>query len=282
MFSYTPATIADKKRYIINGGGNKRFLKIHNFLIGTAGTPVRLSANYFKLITHTDWCLYQYRVDFAPEEDRTRIKKMLYAQATKELLTGYVFDGSMMFSSQRISPDPLELFVDPPEGSERTDKIRITTRLVADVEVGDYHLIQFFNILLRRCLQFMNLQMVGRNFYDALAKIAIPNYDIELWPGYLTSIRQHENSILLCCEISHKFMRKQNVLSVLKKAYNEYGSDFKDRFTKEIIGSIVLTDYNNRTYRVDDVDWNVTPASTFSKSDGTQISYIQYYKEVSQ
>lgn len=46
-----------------------------------------------------------------------------------------------------------------------------------------------------------------------------------------------------------------------------------------MIGSVVLTDYNNRTYRIDDVDWAVTPASTFDKSDGTKISYIQYYKE---
>lgn len=41
---------------------------------------------------------------------------------------------------------------------------------------------------------------------------------------------------------------------------------------------IVLTDYNNTTHKVDDVDFNVTPESTFTKKNGEQISFITYYK----
>lgn len=43
---------------------------------------------------------------------------------------------------------------------------------------------------------------------------------------------------------------------------------------------IVLTDYNNKTYRVDDIDFNSTPKSTFATRDG-EISYCEYYKKVS-
>lgn len=240
---------------------------------------MRLSANYFQILTHTEWNLYQYRVDFAPEEDRTHIKKHLFREATKEILPGYIFDGSMMFTSRRLQPDPMEVFVNPPEGSTSDQPVRITIRLVGDLAKGDSHIIQFFNLLMRRCLTHMNLQLVGRNFYDAVAKIPIPQYDIELWPGYITSIRQHENSILLCCEISHKHMRKENVLDVLKHTYERNDRDFKEVFTRQIIGSVVLTDYNNRTYRVDDVQWTETPQSTFNKSDGTSISYVQYYRD---
>lgn len=245
---------------------------------GQAGVAIRLQANYFQLLTHTDWSLYQYRVDFAPEEDRTRVKKQLLYQATKDVLAGYVFDGSVVFTSRRLAQSPMEFFVNPPEGGG-DQPIRITLKLVGDVSLGDYHLIQFFNILMRRCLQNMNLQLVGRNFYDALAKIPISKYEIELWPGYVTSIRQHENAILLCCEISHKFMRKESVMNVLSSIHRNCPRDFKERFTKEIIGSVVLTDYNNRTYRVDDVDWSVTPQSTFNLSDGRSVSYIQYYQD---
>lgn len=38
--------------------------------------------------------------------------------------------------------------------------------------------------------------------------------------------------------------------------------------------------YNNKTYRVDDVDWTVKPTDTFQKRDGTRISYEDYYKQV--
>lgn len=36
--------------------------------------------------------------------------------------------------------------------------------------------------------------------------------------------------------------------------------------------------YNNRTYRIDDIDWNKTPRSKFTKRTGEQISYIDYYR----
>jgi len=38
--------------------------------------------------------------------------------------------------------------------------------------------------------------------------------------------------------------------------------------------------YNNKTYRVDDIDWNQTPNSKFMKSDKTEISFADYYKQV--
>lgn len=41
-----------------------------------------------------------------------------------------------------------------------------------------------------------------------------------------------------------------------------------------------MTIYNNMSYRIDDVDETSDPSSTFSKSDGTKISYHQYYTEV--
>jgi len=47
-----------------------------------------------------------------------------------------------------------------------------------------------------------------------------------------------------------------------------------------VIGSIVLTRYNNKTYRIDDVDEESDTRSTFLKKDGTSISFIDYYKEV--
>lgn len=46
-----------------------------------------------------------------------------------------------------------------------------------------------------------------------------------------------------------------------------------------MIGTVVLTDYNNNTYRIEDVDFNTTPSSTFVLKNGDQISYMDYYKK---
>lgn len=54
---------------------------------------------------------------------------------------------------------------------------------------------------------------------------------------------------------------------------------FQKAFAMQVIGVVVLTDYNNNTYRVDDVDWQVSPENTFKMKDGSEISYMQYYKQ---
>lgn len=45
-----------------------------------------------------------------------------------------------------------------------------------------------------------------------------------------------------------------------------------------MLGIVVLTDYNNNTYRIEEVDFEVSPSSTFSLKDGTHIAYKDYYK----
>jgi len=45
----------------------------------------------------------------------------------------------------------------------------------------------------------------------------------------------------------------------------------------EIVGTSVLTRYNNKTYRIDDIAWDKSPEYVFSKS-GEEISLIDYYK----
>lgn len=54
---------------------------------------------------------------------------------------------------------------------------------------------------------------------------------------------------------------------------------FQDTFKIGVIGTIVYTKYNNLTYRINDVDDQCTPKSTFFKN-GTKQTFIDYYKEV--
>lgn len=43
----------------------------------------------------------------------------------------------------------------------------------------------------------------------------------------------------------------------------------------------VMTAYNNKTYRISEVNWNLTPNSTFDGRNGEKIAYMQYYRTVS-
>jgi aubergine-like protein len=41
---------------------------------------------------------------------------------------------------------------------------------------------------------------------------------------------------------------------------------------KGVIGASVLTRYNNRIYRIDDIDWDKSPRSTFTTHRGEEVS----------
>jgi aubergine-like protein len=49
----------------------------------------------------------------------------------------------------------------------------------------------------------------------------------------------------------------------------EYG---QEDFKNYILGKVVVTQYNNFTYRVDDVDWERNPMSLFD-CNGKQVSF---------
>lgn len=99
---------------------------------------------------------------------------------------------------------------------------------------------------------------------------------LEIWPGYITSIRQHEEDILVCTEISHKIMRNETVLQILSRIKTE-NRDFKNAAETALLGMTVLTRYNNKTYRIDEISFDVTPKSTFKIRDN-DVSYVEYYK----
>ena len=63
--------------------------------------------------------------------------------------------------------------------------------------------------------------------------------------------------------------------------YELYSSNqhrFQEEATRQLVGSVVLTRYNNRTYRIDDLAWDKNPQSTFIDHTGKAITFIEYYK----
>lgn len=104
-------------------------------------------------------------------------------------------------------------------------------------------------------------------------QIDVPAHKIQLWPGYITSIRQHEQNILLNVEIGYKFLRMETVYDLFLEANGD-----KNRMIGAACGQIILTTYNNMTYRVDRVDFDLNPCSTFRAGD-KDISYMDYYRQ---
>ena len=56
-------------------------------------------------------------------------------------------------------------------------------------------------------MEKLQLEEIRRNYFDPKAAVTLAAHKLEIWPGYVTSIRQHEEQILLCCEVSCKVLR---------------------------------------------------------------------------
>ncbi|XP_022902156.1 piwi-like protein Siwi [Onthophagus taurus] len=240
----------------------------------TDGSKIQLASNFFKLEKVPEWTLYQYRVDFAPEVDNIRARKGMARTGLKDHLPAHIFDGTILYSSRRLSMDPFEVFVQ----SNKGEAIRITLRLCQDVRHYEPLNIQIFNLIMRNCLRYLNLQLVKRSYFDAGAAQKVENHRFEVWPGYDTSIRQYEHSVMMNVEIISKCMRIDTALDFLNECHQNDRGNYQDSFAREIIGSVVITKYNNKTYMVDDVDWTSKPTSRFQRKDGSEISYIEYFQ----
>ncbi|XP_037027554.1 protein aubergine-like isoform X2 [Bradysia coprophila] len=238
---------------------------------GKTGQVVSLTTNHFRLIKRPDWQLYQYRVDFSPLiELQGFMNKLIKEQ--KAHLGGYLFDGTILFLSKKLHNDVTEFM-----SKDRDDNpIQIKAKFVKLISMLNGESIQILNLILRRSMAALKLQLVGRNFFDALAKIDMALYHLQLWPGYETSIRQHETDILLCAQVTTKVMRTETVLTIIHRLWGI--SDFKTRCIEAVVGKIVLTEYNNQTYFVDDIAFESSPMDTFNTKTGEK-TYIEYYKE---
>ena len=110
-----------------------------------------VATNYFEVISKPGWRLLQYRVDMKPAIEHTGMRKaMLYAH--KDKLPKMIFDGTMMFTTARLTQDdkPMNLT------SQRNDgvAVEVTIKLVGEIQPTDYHYMQFFNIVLRQVQNF--------------------------------------------------------------------------------------------------------------------------------
>ncbi|XP_037932145.1 protein aubergine-like [Teleopsis dalmanni] len=245
---------------------------------GAVGRPVMVQTNYFRLLKTPEWVIHQYRVDFAPEVDLLHVRRGMIGQH-KDLFGGYVFDGTLLFSTQNLKSimvnDVHEILTK--DRAENTVQIKI--KHVGIVESTDMQQMQVLNLILRRSMEGLKLQQLNRNFFDPVAKIRIENFRLEIWPGYITSIRQHELDVLMCAEIAHKVLRTDTIYNILTQLVKE-SSDYQNAFKAEVIGMVVITDYNNKTYRVSDVDFGMSPRSTFKQKE-KDVTFADYYKQVS-
>ncbi|MEQ2178145.1 Piwi-like protein 1, partial [Goodea atripinnis] len=174
----------------------------------TSGATIRLTANYFRILSRPQWVLYQYHVDYKPPMESRRLRSALLFQHAEILGSARSFDGAMLFLPQRLHS-----------------------------KVPIYDSIQLYWIL-----RILNMQQIGRNYYNPSDPHEIRHHRLTVWPGYSSTILHYESSIMMCTDVSHKVLRSETVLDFMVNLRQQCGSQrYTEICAKELIGLIVLT-----------------------------------------
>ncbi|GAA6087858.1 piwi-like protein 1 isoform X1 [Tachysurus ichikawai] len=264
-----------RRRDFHDSGVNTRQLMEHvmKSKTGLSGSPIELRANYVRLLSRPQWALFQYHVDFKPPMESRRVRMALLYNHEDLLGTTKTYDGTILFLPHRLHDTETVLWTENKLG----EKVQITVTLTNELPPSSPVCLQFYNIIFRRILKILNMQQIGRHYYNPDDPLNIPQHRLTIWPGFVTNILQYESSIMLCLDVSHKVLRSETVLDFMCSLRQQCGDQrFVDVCTKELVGVVVLTKYNNKTYRVDDIAWDHTPNNTFKKGD-TDISFKDYY-----
>ncbi|XP_043938048.1 piwi-like protein 2 [Protopterus annectens] len=158
------------------------------------------------------------------------------------------------------------------------ETINLKIQLTKVLEPNSDLCIPFYNVVFRRVMKILDLKLVGRNFYDPTNATVLQQYRLQVWPGYAASIRRTDGGLFLLADVSHKVIRNDSVLDIMQAIFHQGKENFQDECTKQLLGNIIITRYNNRTYRIDDIEWKKCPQDRFTMSDGKSITFLEYYR----
>ena len=245
---------------------------------GTAGDPIKLYCNYFKILSAPDWVLYQYHVDYAPPIDSRKMRIALLKNHDHMFPLNKAFDGMTLYSLTKLHDETTEVASKRESDGEI---ITIKIKRIAEIVPKSPNFVHLFNLVFRRCLKLYGMKEIDRNYYDMRNKISIERYHLEMINGFTTSIALYEEHLLLNAEIIHKLLHKTSVYDVMGKLFSECRNDneFRERCSNELLGRVVMTKYNDKTYKINDIAWESKPNDRFDTVRGP-TTFVDYYQQV--
>nr|CAQ03960.1 piwi-like protein 2 [Isodiametra pulchra] len=251
---------------------------------GSYGRHISLHTNHLVLekIGNRDDATYftMYHVDFSPPTDNLNFRHRLLG-SHRATIGKFSFDGSVLFTP---NPLPCQNGVLRLKANLADDRpFDISLKHVRDLGPTDPDTTRIYGTVFQkimRLLKFENERKSGKSF-DTESKVSVSQHNVEIWPGYITSVSPSDGGLRLLCDVSHKVIRTESVLQFMATARRSARDEehFKKIVAEEIVGTSVLTPYNKKTYKIDDIDWQTSPEGcTFETRDGP-VNLVQYYKQ---
>ncbi|XP_064215158.1 piwi-like protein Ago3 [Tribolium castaneum] len=242
---------------------------------GESGTPIKATANYILLNVEKDRGVFEYEVRFQPDIDAKSNRIKLVNQALGELSTTKVYDGDVCLYLPCLAFSPRQEF----ESVIPNTETPVTTTLIYKRKRKLSECLHLYNVLFKRIMHILLYQRMGRNYFSPDHKYLVPQHKLEVLPGFCVHVDEMEGGLMVCLDTQHRVIRSQTVYELFHEIRATNPRNFREEVTKNVIGACVLTKYNNRTYIIDDIAWNMNPKDTFEDRNKGPSCFIDYYRE---
>ena len=241
-------------------------------LENTRYQSIPLVSNHYWVRFEPSHKIFIYSVDFDPKigaDVRSFKQRIFMSEDVVKTLTAeigfYVLTGSTVFGAKVPSFEDSITF--PTTYGEKSYTVKITLRrsftisdIYSEEKKTSAPVFKFFNILVKHVLRSMKLLEFGRSskYFNLDKSASIPDTNLRIFHGYLTSFNYYESGFYLKIDVSHKIIRTETVLSYIDDIYNKNHGLSKDdkrkRVRDNLVGRTVLAMYGNyRYWRIDDI-----------------------------
>ena len=238
---------------------------------------VDILCNYVPLRAMQGRTVYMYRVDFEPQVESAQLMRRLFRLASVQRFKKKpIYDGAHECrSSERLSGDQTTVDVVDPDNANTKFTVKFTR--TSEVHFG-MEMLRIYNSHMKRFLEMLGFYQPQPRCYVHPEFKSPVGSDIMMLRGYSTSANMFdENRMLMNLEPCHKIMQLSNVLQMMNQIRQSNPTNMKEAIRKELVGKLVVTAYNKRCYRVDEIDFDSGPSSTFKTRDGKTISFNEYF-----
>ena len=148
---------------------------------------------------------------------------------------------------------------------------------VAELHPFDNEHIHFMKVLLNSLLKNLKFQRIGQKYFNPKKANSVENWPLKIWPGFSASLYGTNTSSILKIDLCSKVANTSTVLSFIQELKMK-GVPSNDSINQLLKGRVIYTIYNNKTYKVEGVNFSRTPKDEFKQKNNT-ITFLAYYEK---
>lgn len=117
-------------------------------------------------------------------------------------------------------------------------------------------------------MRALRFETIGPKSFNPANAHSLDAHNVKVWPGFDARLIMKERGALLNVDVAFRVVRTDsalNYLNTLRDQAEKRGGDWQEAISAAMIGCTVVTKYNQKTYRVERVDFGMSPETSFDK-----------------